>query len=426
FPSDLLVDCLPADIVKRAAGLCTQDLLKRIDSGCFTAELNFSYNMKSGLYNIKVLKKSISLLERRFFSFDEIKEVRLSFSTYEDQDQRGMRINQRTLLRALKMCGRVIAPLKLAHRIRHLKSGFIETGRVQLYEFLDLLPLCELRDKITVQDDSVQPTAKSLRNIYKLDDRSSLLGTGDERVARHLNERFQLEERDYGTVTMASKRLMEPPVLSSHRTQQVKEAQLGECRSNRSGMGQYRDHFRATSVPRSKLSSVEKARAQTANSGWAAQFGQAKADSWTWVVPVPQLRSDDYKPTRLEPIVTEKELQAAETARLALEYDISTMASTAEERSKWDLDWKMDYCIPGYREANKERPQSVTVVEAKPVRKRADAPDVFKRLSSSTKRGPSPCHAAACNAFTLGITVLPPCSKVFNLRSTAHTPQRTK
>ncbi|RXM34166.1 hypothetical protein EOD39_1141 [Acipenser ruthenus] len=191
------------------------------------------------------------------------------------------------------MCGRVIAPLKLAHRIKHLKSGFIETGRVQLYEFLDLLPLCELRDKITVQDDSVQPTAKSLRNIYKLDDRSSLLGTGDEKVARHLNERFQLEERDYGTVTMASKRLMEPPVLSSHRTQQVKEAQLGECRSNPSGMGQYRDHFRSTSVPRSKL------------------------------------RSDDYTTTRLEPIVTEEELQAAETARLALEYDISTMASTA-------------------------------------------------------------------------------------------------
>ncbi|MGH0120624.1 UNVERIFIED_CONTAM: hypothetical protein FKN15_009989 [Acipenser sinensis] len=293
FPSDLLVDCLPADTVKRAAGLCTQDLLKRIDSGYFTAELNFSYNMKTGIYNIKVLKKSISLLDRQFLSFDEIKEVRLSFSTYEDQDQRGMRINQRTLLRALKMCGRVIAPLKLAHRIKHLKSGFIETGRVQLYEFLVLLPLCELRDKITVQDDSVQPTAKSLRNIYKLDDRSSLLGTGDEKVARHLNERFQLEERDYGTVTITSKRLMEPPVLSSHRTQQVKEAQLGECRSNPSGMGQYGDHFRSTSFPRSKL------------------------------------RSDDYTPTRLEPIVTEEELQAAETAKLALEYDISTMASTA-------------------------------------------------------------------------------------------------
>jgi len=37
------------------------------------------------------------------------------------------------------MCRRSIAPMKLAHRIKHMKGEFEEGGRIQLYEFLDLV-----------------------------------------------------------------------------------------------------------------------------------------------------------------------------------------------------------------------------------------------------------------------------------------------
>lgn len=37
------------------------------------------------------------------------------------------------------MCGRTIAPLKLMHRLKHMKGYFVEGGRIQLDEFLDLI-----------------------------------------------------------------------------------------------------------------------------------------------------------------------------------------------------------------------------------------------------------------------------------------------
>lgn len=42
------------------------------------------------------------------------------------------------------MCGRIIAPLKMHHRIKHMSQMFDEEGRIQLYEFLDLILWTEL------------------------------------------------------------------------------------------------------------------------------------------------------------------------------------------------------------------------------------------------------------------------------------------
>ena len=43
-----------------------------------------------------------------------------------------------------QMCGRIIAPLKMHHRIKHMRQMFDEEGRIQLYEFLDLILWTEL------------------------------------------------------------------------------------------------------------------------------------------------------------------------------------------------------------------------------------------------------------------------------------------
>ena len=38
-----------------------------------------------------------------------------------------------------QMCNRAIAPLKLMHRVKHMKPHLEVPGRIQLYEFLDLI-----------------------------------------------------------------------------------------------------------------------------------------------------------------------------------------------------------------------------------------------------------------------------------------------
>jgi hypothetical protein len=38
-----------------------------------------------------------------------------------------------------QMCNKTISPMKLMHRIKHSQASYDEPGRIQLYEFLDLL-----------------------------------------------------------------------------------------------------------------------------------------------------------------------------------------------------------------------------------------------------------------------------------------------
>ncbi|XP_051787236.1 uncharacterized protein LOC127529027 [Erpetoichthys calabaricus] len=222
IPSELIIDCIPVELAKRTSGISTKDLLRLINLDYFTTSLNFSYNLKSGLYNVEVLKKCIYLQGCRFLSTDDIKMANLAFTTYEQMDQKGMKINLHTLMRAFKMCGWTIAPLKLAHRIKHLKESFTERGRIQLYEFLDLLPLCEALNGISCHEHRVGPTEVTLRKIYKLDDVNALSWTDDERIAKYLNECFRRDERDYGSVTIISKKLTEPPVLRTQKKEIVR------------------------------------------------------------------------------------------------------------------------------------------------------------------------------------------------------------
>ncbi|XP_015213776.2 uncharacterized protein [Lepisosteus oculatus] len=391
FPSCLLIDCLPSELVKGELGLRSQDLQRLIDQDCFTAALNFSYNMKSGIHNVKTLKKCINLLDCKSLSFTEIKEAKLAFSVYESLDQKGMKLSQRTLLRAFKMCGRAIAPLKLAHRIKHLRAGFAEEGRLQLYEFLDLLPLCEPQDNVLIRDSWAGSTEMIKGNTYKLDNDSSLLGPEDHRVGQHLNQCFLKEEWDYGIISTESRKLTEPSLLPSFWLQQesLVGAQNQTCTQTQSSQEAY-SMQNPSRVPLK---------------GSAAKAGLEDSETWTWVVSVPQLKSGHYTPTKIEPILTEYELAKTERMRSALQYDMDTL----EERSQWELQWKMGHYLPGREAPAAERPRSGAVSAVQPVKeRRAPVQDVFDRLYSGVKRGTSACRQARCTALTLGKRTVPP------------------
>ena len=52
-----------------------------------------------------------------FYSFSDLERIRLAFELYEDFDQRGMHIDVEKILKTLKLCGRVIAPLRLSNKV---------------------------------------------------------------------------------------------------------------------------------------------------------------------------------------------------------------------------------------------------------------------------------------------------------------------
>ena len=68
------------------------------------------------------------------------------------------------------MCGRTIAPLKMHHRIKHMSQMFDEDGRIQLYEFLDLILWTELYDAHRAHKPTVTNAKEPNSEIYQVDD----------------------------------------------------------------------------------------------------------------------------------------------------------------------------------------------------------------------------------------------------------------
>ncbi|XP_044887794.1 uncharacterized protein LOC123378274 isoform X2 [Mauremys mutica] len=113
-----------------------------------------------------------------------------------------------------------------------------------------------------------------------------------------------------------------------------------------------------------------------------------------------QLKCRCYTQRISAPILSTEEIQAVEREKKDLQYQMLTL----DARVMRNLKWKMDDYLPGY----KKRVASVSIAAA-PTPMRMTAPrtasrtDVFERLSTSGRRSPSPCHAAACNAFKQGL-----------------------
>jgi hypothetical protein len=56
------------------------------------------------------------------------------------------------------MCNRTIAPLKMMHRIKHMRENFDEPSRIQLYEYLDLILWYVWNTGLSVEVISETPT----------------------------------------------------------------------------------------------------------------------------------------------------------------------------------------------------------------------------------------------------------------------------
>ncbi|XP_063789205.1 uncharacterized protein LOC134944515 isoform X1 [Pseudophryne corroboree] len=358
FPNDVIESSFPPGSLDRG-GISSQGLRRLLDQGCLTSDLHFTYNMKSGLYNVNLIIKCLDLLDSYTISFTGIQEARVAFSAYEHLDQKGVRTETNILLKIVKMSGCGVSPQKLSLYLKQRSPSYVEAGRVQLYEFLDLLAICEPRKKFFIQEGRLASTDKA-RGLYQMDDVRSSVLTPDEKLTRHLNWRFQ--HVDSWMLPQATTAAAKP---CSFRICQQTET-LNETRPQ---------------PPRSKNE---------------ASFVQPE-DSWTLVTPVPHLKCRCYTPKRGDPILTEQEIQKTQNDIEDLTYQMETLG----ERSHWEFNWKLDHHLPGYR-----RCSTTWIAGSQPspsIKKKRCKDDVFTRLSAPRRRMPSPCHATSCNAYELGI-----------------------
>lgn len=192
FSKDLFKRNVPKDFECMSEdGLTSEEILDLIDAKALAGDLHRTFNMYDAAYNAKVIQKSMELLANRLLSFQDIKDARMAFQLYEHMDNAGLVINDRLMMRTLKLCGRTISQIKLMQHIKHMDR--LVQDRLMFYEFLEILLLCERigETKTPVSVEHQKQIVKDDRNLFQLEDFRSLLLTQDEKVSEHLNEVYK-------------------------------------------------------------------------------------------------------------------------------------------------------------------------------------------------------------------------------------------
>ncbi|XP_078598638.1 uncharacterized protein LOC144874408 [Branchiostoma floridae x Branchiostoma japonicum] len=211
------------DFAEGEPGVSFRQVCRLMELNFFNEAFHLTYNLHTAHYNCQLIKKCLVLLDHRFLNFQEIHEIRVAYVAYEHHDMHGMIINEKSLLRTLKMCDRTVAPLKLMHRVKHLKENYEAKGRIQIYEFMDLLILCKMWDDVNIRDTRVKGPDKNWRKLYQMDKVKEVFHTYDEKVFELLNKEFEETELNYGDVSFGDrKQFRENPVDKDKNTEQFK------------------------------------------------------------------------------------------------------------------------------------------------------------------------------------------------------------
>ncbi|CAB4026443.1 Hypothetical predicted protein, partial [Paramuricea clavata] len=168
----------------------TQVLVNLISRKVFNHDLHETHNMHDGVYNVKVLEKSLNVLLKRHITFSELKTIRIAFEVYECQDLSGMEVCPHIILRALKMCGRVISPRKLMDCIKHMPRDVPD--RLTLYEFIELVPMCERICDVNVKLQKQADVKRRRRsNVSELADFQEILLQEEKKQTDFLDDDYE-------------------------------------------------------------------------------------------------------------------------------------------------------------------------------------------------------------------------------------------
>ena len=205
FPSSLFLngfDNCPTLRVQHgrlAAGkyVSEKDVVHLLDSKILHPKLEKVFSKYSAKYNAKLVKRAMSILRHRALTFREISDARVAFELYACEDDSGMSAHIQTVQLALKMLERVMSSLRLDAEIKKYQLHSDAPSRFQLYEFLDLVAMCEKGEAV-----EVQMKLCSMASLESADDSGSdadltlpdfdqILMTTDQKVMQYLDEKYR-------------------------------------------------------------------------------------------------------------------------------------------------------------------------------------------------------------------------------------------
>ncbi|KAH3886133.1 hypothetical protein DPMN_010134, partial [Dreissena polymorpha] len=195
FPVGLFREHVSYEIHTDENGMSLQEVYKMLDYKLLYDALHFTQNMHTAEWNMCVIRRAATILDHHALTYTDLYNIRLGYEAYEAPDMKGMVIDQHKMMRALKMCNLMISPLKLMHRIKHSRDRFDEPGRVQLYEFIDLMLWAEVYQSYVPEKGYALFEMEN--ELFKLVDFDKLLAHHDEKQASRLDARYLKEEWEF-------------------------------------------------------------------------------------------------------------------------------------------------------------------------------------------------------------------------------------
>lgn len=194
-------------------GLSEKKFIEMLNLKMFDKYLDSTFNNKPAKYNVRTIKKALQLLRHRVIGFPELSQARMAYFLYENDDQLGMDADSSTILKALRLCDRVMSPVQLDKYLIDISLSVEIPCRLQLFEFLELISL-------TMRIDSI-PTAKVADDPTEQDDYFQVVQTKEQKAMDILDKRFRASQ----PITKVVKDKQKMPIAVSRQSSLVQNTE---------------------------------------------------------------------------------------------------------------------------------------------------------------------------------------------------------
>ncbi|VDI13225.1 Hypothetical predicted protein [Mytilus galloprovincialis] len=417
FPTDLFKTNLTKHVTAEDHGMNVEQVHKMLDLRLLQKSIHRTRNLHTGEWNTKVIRKALFLMDHHALTFEEIYNMRIAYKAFEGEDMRGMPLEERMMLGALKMCGRSIAPLKMMHRVKHMSVHFEEPDRMQLFEFLDLVLWADLYEEFTF--DSMEKADGKEGDLFKLVDFERLLSHHDKKLEDRLNNVYLAEEWDFGQEKLDVSKFREPPVVCGDSRIQLARDQKLKYRYLKSELiNSHRKLYRAKAgyirdrpVTAPDLSMYEEEEAPppppefTAQTAYEIVNRKVKSANAAVGRTRPDLSDKPQIPSP-QKVWTAKAVSEAELEETQKNYDkLKFDMETVQGRYEYHKEKEIEYFFPGQLERltkQQEEKEEGEVTEMKKVSSQSSKPKITQkevnRLAYPPNRIPPPTHAKLCDA----------------------------